>query len=318
MRKDTVMERASTRERFTTTSALPPLGRFYDVGGQRLLLHRSGTGSPAVILLPGAGAVGLDYLNIQQRAAEFTTSVLYDRAGTGWSDRIDVRRSSSEVTDELRALLNTAGIAAPYLLVGHSLGGLYARHYTLRFPEEVAGLVLLDPAHEEYMAYMPQEVVEQRKAWDPDRAVPDVLPDEVVQLYRDLFTQEMRDWPERVREPLIDGHVSSEWLRVSVQEAKNVEQQYDEVRNAGALPDVPLIVLSSMSVDAFKQRASAGSSESLLREEIEGKWRLYTKLADSVPRGEIRPVDAGHATIHYRCLDAVVQAIQDVLAEARA
>ncbi len=60
-----------------------PLGRFYEVGGRRLLLHRSGSGTPAAVFLPGGGAVGLDYLNVQQKAAELTTSVLYNRAGTG-------------------------------------------------------------------------------------------------------------------------------------------------------------------------------------------------------------------------------------------
>ena len=82
--------------------------------------------------------------------------MLYDRAGTGWSDRVELPRSSAEVTDELRNLLRAAGVPAPYLLVGHSLGGLYARHYAQRFPGEVAGLLLLDPAHEDYNAYMPQ------------------------------------------------------------------------------------------------------------------------------------------------------------------
>lgn len=77
----------------TTTRATPPLGRHYEVGGRRLLLHRSGSGSPAVVFLAGAGAVGLDYLNVQERAAELTTSVLYDRAGTGWSDRVVLPRT---------------------------------------------------------------------------------------------------------------------------------------------------------------------------------------------------------------------------------
>ena len=123
----------------------PPLGRFFTLGDRRLLLHRSGSGSPPVIFLAGGGAVGLDYLNVQVRTAELTTSVLYDRAGTGWSDSVDLPRTSAEVTDELRALLRVADIAGPYLLVGHSLGGLYARHYAQRFPDEIAGLVLLDP-----------------------------------------------------------------------------------------------------------------------------------------------------------------------------
>ena len=61
-----------------------PLGRYFDVGGRRLLLHRSGRGSPAVVFLPGGGTVGLDYLNVQDGAAGLTTSVVYDRAGTGF------------------------------------------------------------------------------------------------------------------------------------------------------------------------------------------------------------------------------------------
>jgi pimeloyl-ACP methyl ester carboxylesterase len=296
------------------TGETPPRGRYYDVAGRRLLLHRSGSGSPAVVFLPGGGAVGLDYLNVQRRAAELTTSVLYDRAGTGWSDRADLPRSSAEVTGELRNLLAVAGVPAPYLLAGHSLGGLYARHYAQRFPGEVAALLLLDPAHEDYNAYMPQQLVDQWQAWDPDQALPGELPSELIQFYRGLFAQEMTDWPEEIREPLIEHHVSPEWLRAGLQEAKNVDQLYDEVSHAGPMPDVPLIVLSSMGIDSFKRAVSQGTSESLLHEEIDGKRRLYTALAGSVPRGEIRLIDdAGHVTIHLRRPDAVLQAIQDLL-----
>jgi pimeloyl-ACP methyl ester carboxylesterase len=297
----------------TRTEGNPPLGRFYEVGGRRLLLHRSGSGTPAVVFLPGGGSAGLDYLNVQQKAAKLTTSVLYDRAGTGWSDRAGLPRTSTEVTSELRQLLRTAGVPAPYLLAGHSLGGLYARHYAQRFPGEIGALLLLDPAHEDYNAYMPQQLNEMRQAWDPDQAFPDELPGELIQFYRGLFAQEMADWPEEVRELLIDRHVSPEWLRTGLQEASNVNQLYDEVRHAGPMPDVPLIVLCSMSTDAFKEAVSVGESESLLREEIEGKRRLYTALAASVPRGEIRLIDAGHVTMHLRHPDAVLQAVQDLL-----
>ena len=71
----------------------PPTGRYYQVEGRRLLLHQSGSGDPAVVFLAGGGAVGLDYLNLQQRAAELATSVIYDRAGTGWSQRVDLPRA---------------------------------------------------------------------------------------------------------------------------------------------------------------------------------------------------------------------------------
>ena len=301
----------------TGTGAPPPLGRYYQVEGRSLVLHRSGSGDPAVVFLAGAGAVGLDYLNVQEKAAGLSTSIIYDRAGTGWSDRASLPRSSAEVTDELRALLRAAGVPAPYLLAGHSLGGLYARHYAQRFPGEVAALLMLDPAHEDYNAYMPRELNELREGWDPDQVLPDELPAEVIQFYRGLFAREMTDWPAAIREVLIERHVSPEWLRTGLQEAGNVHRLYDEVRHAGPMPDVPLIILCSMGTDGFKQAVLVGESESLLREEIEGKRRLYTEFARSVPRGEVRLVDAGHVTLHLRQPGAVLGALADLLRSGR-
>ncbi len=283
----------------------------------------------------GAGTVGLDYLNVQQLAAQLTTSVLYDRAGTGWSDPVKLGRTSAQVTDELRDLLRTAGVPGPYLLAGHSLGGLYARHFALRFPDEVAGLLLLDPAHEDYDAYMPQRLNEMRKAPAAKKQLSRLVSLAIAgalrsalgrglllrlptirryrELYRRLFAQEMADWPGEIRELLIERHVSLDWLWAGVQEAQNADQLYDEVRGAGPMPDVPLIILCAMSVDDFRRAVSVGESESQLREELEGKRRLYAKLAASVSRGENRLVDAGHLTMHLRHPDAVLQAIQDLL-----
>jgi pimeloyl-ACP methyl ester carboxylesterase len=298
----------------TTTEPAPPVGRYYDVESRRLLLHQSGSGSPAVVFLAGGGTVGLDYLNVQRRAAELTTSVIYDRAGTGWSQHVDLPRRSAEVVDELRALLTVADVPAPYLLVGHSLGGLYARHYAQRYPSEVSGLVLLDPAHEDYNAYMPKDLVDQWTAWDADEVLPDELPEELIQFYRALFEQEMAEWPEEIRRVLIDCHVSAHWLRAGIQEAKNIDQLYDEVHRAGQMPDLPLIILTSTGIDSFKAAVSQGIPDSLLHEEIAGKVRLYTAWADSFRYGENRPIDdVGHVTLHFRRPDAVLQAIQDVL-----
>lgn len=308
-------EHLSTSHPSDTTSAPgAPLGRYYEVEGRRLLLHRSGSGSPAVVILPGAGTVGLDYLSVQERAAKLTTSVVYDRAGTGWSDRADLPRTSAAVTGELRELLRAAGVPAPYLLVGHSLGGLYARHYATRFPSEVAALLLIEPAHEDYNAYMPKELNDLRAAWDPDQALPDELPDEIIRFYRDLLAQELAELPEEIRGPLIERHVSPEWLRVGFAEAKNIDQLYDEMRQAGPMPDVPVIILTALGTDAFKRAMLVGESDELLREENEGKRRLYTALAGSVPRGENRVIEgAGHASIHWSHPGAVAQSIEDLL-----
>jgi len=272
------------------------------------------------VFLPGGGAIGRDYWNVHRRAAELTTSVIYDRAGTGDGAPADLPRTSTQVTDELRALLHDAAFEGPYVLVGHSLGGLYARHYATRFPHEVAALLLLDPAHEDYNSAMPAQLREIWESFDLAEAAAafENLPDEMIQLYRGLFAQEMADWPPEVREPVIDYHVSPRGLKVGFQEASNVEELYAEIRGAGPLPDVPLLMLSSTRLDPFKAVVSQGIPESLLDEEIEAKFRLYTDFAKTVPRGAVRPIEAGHVTIHLRGEQTVADALADLVSGSRA
>ena len=233
------------------------------------------------MFLAGGGTVGLDYLNVQRRAAELATSVIYDRAGTGWSERVDLPRRSAEVIDELRALLTVADVPAPYLLVGHSLGGLYARHYAQRYPGEVSGLVLLDPAHEDYNAYMPKDLVDQWTAWDADEVLPDELPEELIQFYLTLFEQEMADWPEEIRRILIERHVSvalvADWSPGSEERRPALRRDPPRRTDARYTADHPYL----HGYRLVQGSGVPGISDSLLREEIEGKVRLYTTWADS-------------------------------------
>jgi pimeloyl-ACP methyl ester carboxylesterase len=277
-------------------------------------------GHPVVVFLPGAGTIGRDYWNVHRRAAQLTTSVIYDRAGTGNGVAADLPRTLTEATDELRALLHNATGEGPYILVGHSLGGLYARYYATRFPGEVAALLLLDPAHEDYNSSMPAQLREIWAGFDAAEAAAalDNLPDEVIQFYRGLFAQELAGWPAEVREPLIDYHVSPRGLKIGLQEASNLDQLYAEIRATDPLPDVPVLILSSTQIDPFKTAVSAGIPESLLYEEIDAKFRLYTDFATSVPSGEVRQVEAGHVTIHLRGEQAVVDALADLLTTSRA
>ncbi len=296
-------------------SLAPPVGRLYDVSGRHLALHRSGSGEPAVVFLPGAGMIGLDFLNIHDQVSQFTTSVLYDRAGTGWSDQVALPRTATEVTDELRSLLHEAGVPAPYLLVGHSLGGAYAQRYAQRFPDEVAGLLLLEPAHEDFDAHLPKQTT-----LDQLRGILATLRLllHYKTFYRGMFGRMFASWPQEVREPLIDWHLRS--LRKTFQEWPASDRTgkgrlMTELRNGGNTPDVPLIVLCAMGIDPSM---AAIMSESYLRKLNDGKRVLYTALAESVPRGEYREVEnAGHDTIHTDRPDAVMRAIRDLIDSIR-
>lgn len=151
----------------------PPIGQRVDIGGRQLWMHQSGTSTPAVVFAPGAGSIGLDFLLVHERVAEVATSVIYDRAGTGWSDDVELPRSADEVTDELRAVLRSTEVPGPYLLVGHSLGGAYVQRYAQRFPDGVAGMLLLDPAHEDWDLYMPEHL-QIAKNMPADAEMPDL------------------------------------------------------------------------------------------------------------------------------------------------
>ena len=129
-------------------SQLPTrVGQAVDIGGRTLNLYCSGEGSPAVILEAGGNEPGYSWSWVQPRIADVTRACWYDRAGVGWSDPPWSPRTSASVTSDLHETLQRARVQPPYILVGASIGGEYARVYTAHYPSEVAGLVLVDSTH---------------------------------------------------------------------------------------------------------------------------------------------------------------------------
>lgn len=128
----------------------PAPGQLVDVGGYRLHIQCVGTGSPTVVLDAGLGGSSLDWSLIQPELGHAARVCAYDRAGMGWSDPGPQPRTPRQIASELHTLLANAGIAGPYVLVGHSLGGKNVRLFAQQYPDQVTALVLVD-ARSEYV-----------------------------------------------------------------------------------------------------------------------------------------------------------------------
>ena len=114
----------------------------FEVQGSRLHLIDSGSDAPAVIFESGISASCLNWTGVRTEVSEFSRACAYDRAGLGWSERASTPRVTTQIVEELRALLAEAKIPSPFVLVGHSFGGLLVEAYAIRYPDEVAGLIL--------------------------------------------------------------------------------------------------------------------------------------------------------------------------------
>ena len=121
----------------------PPIGKLIDVGGYRVHLYCIGSGSPAVVIV-GAG-YSFDWALVQPDVSKFTQVCAYDHSGIAWSDPGPTDSCSLRIS-EIHSALKNAKISGPFVLVGHSLGALVARLYAAKYPDEVAGMVIVDHA----------------------------------------------------------------------------------------------------------------------------------------------------------------------------
>jgi pimeloyl-ACP methyl ester carboxylesterase len=145
-------QRAGTR---ADERRLPPAGEMVTVDGRRMHLHCTGSGSPAVLLDAGLGGSSGAWASVQPELARSTRVCSYDRSGLGASEPRRGPRTSDRIVAELRALLDASGETGPWVLVGHSFGGINMRLFASQHPDEVVGLVLVDASHEDQVERLP-------------------------------------------------------------------------------------------------------------------------------------------------------------------
>jgi Predicted hydrolases or acyltransferases (alpha/beta hydrolase superfamily) len=292
--------------------------------GRRLNLVCSGKGSPTVVFDIGVGDPAGDWSLVQPKVATFTRACSYDRAGIGFSDGSAGHGSSAEIVADLKRMLAKASIDPPYILVGQSYGGMNVRLYYYLHPEEVKGLVLVEPAHEDqdegFRMLSPRAL--SRTDWvalrEPGRlsrekcieaASRDALHER--DKFKDCVVDPPKTLPDAVKPMWLNMQFSEKFQRAQGAEeeavfAESVQQLRTHRRGFGNLP---VIVLSRSADD----RPLRDWETKHLRAARYQFWLdLHRGLADSSSRGEQRIVPKSDHLLMLSQPEAVVTAVKDV------
>ncbi|HZP59222.1 MAG TPA: alpha/beta hydrolase [Opitutaceae bacterium] len=290
----------------------PPPGKLVDIGGYHLHINTTGEGGPTVILDAGLGDCSINWCLVQPEVAKFARVCSYDRAGTGWSEPSPFPRTNRQIVQELHTLLTNAGIPGPYVLVGHSFGGLNVRLFAHEYPQEVAGLVLVDSSHEDQFARMPESMLKMMYDHLPELKSRRIW--SRLGILRLFYPPTNRRLPVAMQAVDRSCRLRTTYWEACYGESITFEDCVTQFREAKTLPQVPLVVLTAG--DMGNNPPPTISAEDFAR------WKaLWVECQNELAS---RCADSTHITVekssHLIPLDqpaAVVAAIREVVEKAR-
>jgi len=229
-------------------NAYPMPGQLIDVGGHSLHLNCTGSGSPTVVLEPGAGEMSSNLGWITPAVARHTRVCAYDRAGRGWSEPADTPQDATQIATDLHTLLQRGHVPGPFVLAGHSFGGLYVLTFADRYPDEVAGMVLVDST-------APASATKPRAASPGDGGSYDILGRVSAlvstsarfglgRLYAQLASGSL---PPQSQDEVDASTATAHNLRSTIDEYVQANTSMEEAASLGDFADKPLAVLTAGS-----------------------------------------------------------------------
>lgn len=255
----------------------PPSGKLIDVGGYRLHLQESGLGDHTVILDAGLALNSLDWALVQPEIAQFAHVYSYDRAGLGWSEKSPLPRTSLNMVEELHALLHSAKIEPPYILVGHSSGGVNILMYALLYPEEVSGLVFVDSVHENQSELLPpDEPLEwmERMTSFSDPYLGRITSPLGISRYFLNYSQinhDLENYSLQAKKAYLSRIKSNAYASTAYQEDMYFEESLNQLRKMKAsLKDLPIVVIT------------AGAPIDLHDDSVADEDKIWTQLQQEI------------------------------------
>lgn len=285
----------------------PEGGRLVSVGGYRLMLNCTGSGSPTVILESGWSDVSIEWRTVQPEIAKFSRVCSYDRAGYGGSDPGPMPRTSLQIGTELHTLLRKAGEMPPYVLVGSSFGGYNVRVFNGLYPDEVIGIVLADATQEDQYHLLP-------KAWN---AISAAMLKHCERLERySFFVVHLGIGRLMLRAQGSSGDgayliLQSKYLIARTSELREIQVSAEQARAADHISDKPLIVLTAA------ENTDTTLSGGLSKQDFEAFQRIWVddlqmRLARLSTRGRRVMVSRSGHDIPSDRPDAIVEAVREI------
>lgn len=297
---------------------LQPPGEKIQLNGDYFHYSYSGVGDYAVILESGMGLNLLDWSLVQPEIAKFSRVFSYDRAGQGWSDESPYPRTSEQMAKELHSLLQKVGVAPPYILVGHSLGGVTMQIYYSMYPQEVKGILLLDSTHPGLLD-LPKS---------PEFALVERYPSLYILLAslgiarasllssanRQAIYNALSPLPPFARKVYLSQFASTKYVRTLIREKKSLKKSLTQLKKKdlsfGATP-LTLVIPGKAAIGSLLK-----NNEELVewQKKISLKWESLQKdmLARS-SRSELILADDSDHMIQRHAPHLVVQAIKDLI-----
>jgi pimeloyl-ACP methyl ester carboxylesterase len=282
--------------------AYPMPGQLIDVGGHRLHLSCTGAGTPTVVLEPGAGGTSSILGWITPAVARDTRVCVYDRAGRGWSEPADTAQDGAQIATDLHTLLQRGHVPGPYVLAGHSFGGLYALTFAARYPDEVAGMVLVDstaPAAANPGTASPGQGGSSNGMSRVSALVSTAARLGLARLYAQF---DFGSLPPRSRDEVRASFATASMLRSTIDEYVQASASSQQAAALGDFADKPLIVLT------------AGSGH-------DAAWSTAQNRMATLSTNSVHRIIAGAAhedlIVDEEDAAATTQAILDVVASVR-
>jgi len=230
----------------------PAPGQLVDVGGYKLHINCMGQGSPTVILESGLANPSSIWGWVQPEVAHATRVCAYDRAGVGWSDPGPEPRDGLQIARDLHTLLGKANVPGPYVLVGHSTGGLYVRVYAAQYPQDVVGMVLVDVEHPDQWTQSPAAQAQFQTYARLGRVQQLLARLGVIRAFN--LNPVSRDLPPAQAAAYKAFMDTTQFADVNAAELAAHAATDTQVRSAGPLEALPLIVLTAPGGHGFPRR----------------------------------------------------------------